>query len=907
MRAFLRRLPAEALQSVCLLAVLASALRIFSNISYFSIDSRTVLWDLALVLAGAAILGALGKSAKLSGMSGVVLLCWACFFHAQEALREQTVRFYLWASGALSDQPFEVTDATLLVLTVVLLLALLFRLFTAFRLTALLLLAAAIAYIISMPLAKVPVSTADALVGAAAVCGLFFAAQLGKAERLAGQSGPTRKKSVSRKGRDGSRRERKAVSFAAASSVRFRDLLLSCALAGGALLFAFYIAPVVTRKSAPRIRLTASAVEHRIRLAAERAKGMSSEPPVIDGTVGQQLNSYSGAEQFVARTNYLPKEDLYLYGFSGGTYENGVWCPADDTGVCDAMAADLNITAASDAEIWQAEHEAAHPFSSSPVDEAYLDALKEPLSGNEMLHLLPNIYAGLDQVAAVQIPNVFYADGGTASLSYTDPAAVYYEVKDPGAADEGDFLYSLDASPATLYFYTGQIYHRDADGRLTYLSGGDGPVDDLFDGIGFDADKLLPVTDLELRQSEQGKGGAGRAAALPDLAPYLPTSYVYTGNEKEDTRIISRTAFLSRSDTVGLDWTDIYYRGEAIEKALSMRDYYRANGLDPYLQVPENLSRLRQYVAETPLSGLPEITAYIRYTLQTNAVYSLTAADPHDGTDPVEYFLFDSHRGYCEQYASAAVLLYRLYGVPARYASGYRIPQQDFVKEGSAGPSTAGNFIIYRASVVDRDAHAWVEIYLPTVGWTPVEMTVTGPRSAVTLVYPGLTEGELAAIMDDKGWGKEPIQNESQENQNNIAQDSPAAKADPQTAADTDRNRAGGKEALSPTTERLLRILGLTAPVLLFIILFFLLQRVRWKHLRPAAVGRAFERRFRKKGLRIEAYDFAARAAGDFPDIREEDFAVFRRTVLSDAYGSGAEEEEAKQARAFYRQLCRRR
>lgn len=82
--------------------------------------------------------------------------------------------------------------------------------------------------------------------------------------------------------------------------------------------------------------------------------------------------------------------------------------------------------------------------------------------------------------------------------------------------------------------------------------------------------------------------------------------------------------------------------------------------------------------------------------------------------DIVEYFLFENRQGYCQHYASAAALLYRLYGIPARYVSGYRIQPSDF-KEQEDGT--------WKAEVTDLSAHAWVEILLDDYGWMPVEVT----------------------------------------------------------------------------------------------------------------------------------------------------------------------------------------
>ncbi len=87
--------------------------------------------------------------------------------------------------------------------------------------------------------------------------------------------------------------------------------------------------------------------------------------------------------------------------------------------------------------------------------------------------------------------------------------------------------------------------------------------------------------------------------------------------------------------------------------------------------------------------------------------YSLSPPQPEEGRDFVEYFLEESQEGYCVHFATAAVLLLRSAGYPARYAEGYVVPcdQQDWV------------------DVPDYNAHAWAEVYVAGLGWVPVEVT----------------------------------------------------------------------------------------------------------------------------------------------------------------------------------------
>lgn len=148
---------------------------------------------------------------------------------------------------------------------------------------------------------------------------------------------------------------------------------------------------------------------------------------------------------------------------------------------------------------------------------------------------------------------------------------------------------------------------------------------------------------------------------------------------------------------------------------------------EQYTQVPEGLEQLRTLVQENPKEDLQDITSFILYTLKSKTTYSLTPGLLPLQKDACEYFLFENGKGFCEHYASTAALLYRLYGIPARYASGYRIPKESFVE-------AMGGYWVARAT--GQQSHAWVEIFLPDYGWVPVDVT-PGDAGQLRVDYPG--------------------------------------------------------------------------------------------------------------------------------------------------------------------------
>lgn len=97
--------------------------------------------------------------------------------------------------------------------------------------------------------------------------------------------------------------------------------------------------------------------------------------------------------------------------------------------------------------------------------------------------------------------------------------------------------------------------------------------------------------------------------------------------------------------------------------------------------------------------------------------YTFTPTKPEnpDGS-ALDAFLSETKDGYCVQFASAATLLLRAAGFPARYVQGY------VTSDLNSGKDDDGD-LVYTSSVMDRDAHAWVEVYIDGLGWRTYEAT----------------------------------------------------------------------------------------------------------------------------------------------------------------------------------------
>ena len=100
------------------------------------------------------------------------------------------------------------------------------------------------------------------------------------------------------------------------------------------------------------------------------------------------------------------------------------------------------------------------------------------------------------------------------------------------------------------------------------------------------------------------------------------------------------------------------------------------------------------------------LTTYITY--EENVL-------PITGGDFALTFLDGTQSGYDVHYATAAALMFRYYGIPARYVEGYLVTKDDAAHMKSGQTLDVGG----------NRAHAWVEYYQDGLGWLPFEATPT--------------------------------------------------------------------------------------------------------------------------------------------------------------------------------------
>jgi transglutaminase-like putative cysteine protease len=121
--------------------------------------------------------------------------------------------------------------------------------------------------------------------------------------------------------------------------------------------------------------------------------------------------------------------------------------------------------------------------------------------------------------------------------------------------------------------------------------------------------------------------------------------------------------------------------------------------------------------------------------VQGAARYSLEVGR-FSSSQPVAEFLFEKKRGYCEYFASAAAVLLRLQGVPARYVTGFNVLESN---------KLGGHYVVR-----ESDAHAWIDAHLPGQGWLELDPT---PPAEYEALHAGVEGGAFRELLEElKGW-----------------------------------------------------------------------------------------------------------------------------------------------------------
>ena len=183
-----------------------------------------------------------------------------------------------------------------------------------------------------------------------------------------------------------------------------------------------------------------------------------------------------------------------------------------------------------------------------------------------------------------------------------------------------------------------------------------------------------------------------------------------TGQSIQDDSFV----FYFRADQLQILKEEFFFQNESSLDQLERS--YAAYAHSQYLHVPDGFEHLKSICSAAQLENTDTdtIIAFVQRYFWDNFTYSLTLPEISADQDATIYFLEESHVGCSPQFASAATIMFRILGIPARYVVGYAASESLFT------PQPDGS---YQAVLQSDNAHAWVEIYINGTGWLPIETT----------------------------------------------------------------------------------------------------------------------------------------------------------------------------------------
>jgi transglutaminase-like putative cysteine protease len=264
--------------------------------------------------------------------------------------------------------------------------------------------------------------------------------------------------------------------------------------------------------------------------------------------------------------------------------------------------------------------------------------------------------------------------------------------------------------------------------------------------IPFTEDLEVPITSFMNENTMEKKVETSKVHQIKEYPHVLYPFGVKTiqsgrGNSYELDPIIEKIYSFEGSKPVALaDYSVTYeipkYRVEALQSTENVSDSgLSMKFISRYTQLPETLPRrvndLALEITRGEKTWYDKAKAIETYFKEPQFSYSTENVMVPDGdVDYVDQFLFDSLRGYCDNFSTSMVVLLRSLDIPARWVKGYT--------EGESRGYKDGDSSIRLFDVTNNNAHSWVEVYFPQVGWVSFEPT------------PGFTNGVSDQFVEEE-------------------------------------------------------------------------------------------------------------------------------------------------------------
>ncbi len=398
-----------------------------------------------------------------------------------------------------------------------------------------------------------------------------------------------------------------------------------------------------------------------------------------------------------------------------------------------------------------------------------------------------------------------------------------------------------------------------------------------------------------------------KVAAAPNHFLYLP----YAAHADIPLEFEGEGSVLAEGET---QWQVPYYSRARYcymgESALSedlywqtLEQQYESYVYDRYRDYPaKKLPRLFEVCSQQQFDSVQEMAAYVEQYLAQMAVYDLKAGACPEGKDFTEYFLYENKKGYCVHFATAATLMFRMMGVPARYVTGYVAFMGDFVESKD----------YYVTEVPDDHAHAWTEIYVSPYGWIPVDATPPGDRTQdVERRIPDRTVFEAPQVIPEETQQEEAKKDDGGQDTSSGLEENTEHK----TKSPSEESKASDPEMPSGLGKVSGGVLLLLAVVTVWISAGRL-RRVKKAGQRADEVildifdstRQALKLAGFPKGISPSSMEFQEEILKKCDKISREDFNAFMELVMFAMFADSSQKklkrQDVQEARRMYRKIC---
>ena len=197
-----------------------------------------------------------------------------------------------------------------------------------------------------------------------------------------------------------------------------------------------------------------------------------------------------------------------------------------------------------------------------------------------------------------------------------------------------------------------------------------------------------------------------------------------------------------------------------------------------YLQLPDSLPgrvrNLASQIIEDEDNRYDKAKAVESYFSSNGFEYSTTDVPvPDENEDYVNQFLFESQIGYCDNFSTSMVVMLRSEGIPARWVKGFTGGERIDATE---SPYTDG--LQNKYEITSGNAHSWVEVYFPDVGWVPFEPTKGFTNNADFYTDIETDDSDSAASGSDTETPEDNMGNPQQMEDQEAASDSESVNID---------------------------------------------------------------------------------------------------------------------------------